>query len=272
MKILNLPDWEAFERQVKDLFAERDAIRERTQIYVSPLLFRGQANACWRLDTTLERYAPDYRKAGSYYRTTHGAKDQIESLTGQRWEIWTPRQHEEWLASEDAFGIFDFPAYYFMVYLRHHGFPSPLLDWSRSPYIAAFFAFRGASPSVEQVSVYAYLEYPGHAKGGSPSTPMISGRGPHVRSHRRHVVQQCEYTICTVRSGEEWRYACHEDAFSARDGYQDLLWKLNIPAGESLKALTALDRYNLNAFSLFGSEDSLMETMALRAFAFREAL
>jgi len=28
-----------------------------------------------------------------------------------------------------------------MTRLRHHGFPSPLLDWPQSPYIAAFFAF-----------------------------------------------------------------------------------------------------------------------------------
>jgi hypothetical protein len=74
------------------------------------------------------------------------------------------------------------------------------------------------------------------------------------------------------QSGEDWRYACHEDAFSVGDGHQDMLWKLNIPAAERLKALRALDRYNLNAFSLFGSEESLMETMALRAFAFREVL
>jgi hypothetical protein len=43
MKILNPRDWAAFERQAKDLFAGRDAIREQTRICVSPLLFRGQA-------------------------------------------------------------------------------------------------------------------------------------------------------------------------------------------------------------------------------------
>jgi hypothetical protein len=36
MKIIDLPDWEAFEKQVKDLFAERDALRSGTQTHVSP--------------------------------------------------------------------------------------------------------------------------------------------------------------------------------------------------------------------------------------------
>jgi hypothetical protein len=236
---------------------------------LSPLRFRGQADASWRLNTTLERHAPDFLKVRDYYRAMHGAKDQIESLTGERWDIPAPREYDDCLASKDGFGTLDFPAYAFMVYLRHHGFPSPLLDWSQSPYIAAFFAFREALTKVEHVSVYAYLEYAGRTKVGT-SAPRISGRGPHVRSHRRHVVQQCEYTICTVRSGEDWRYTCHEDAFSTERENQDILWKLNIPTGERLKALRVLDRYNVNAFSLFGSEDSLMETMALRAFAFRE--
>jgi hypothetical protein len=51
---------------------------------------------------------------------------------------------------------------------------------------------------------------------------------------------------------------------------QDLLWKFNIPTSERLKVLKFLDAHNLNAFSLFGSEESLMETMALRELEFRE--
>ncbi len=50
-----------------------------------------------------------------------------------------------------------------------------------------------------------------------------------------------------------------------------MLWKIDIPASESLIALHDLDRMNINAFSLFGSEEALIRTVAIREFHLRKA-
>ena len=72
-----------------------------------------------------------------------------------------------------------------MVYLRHHGFPSPLIDWSYSPYVAAFFAFRDDSAGKpEKRSIYAYCESPEGVKGGALGERTIRPIGPYVRSQR----------------------------------------------------------------------------------------
>jgi len=50
--------------------------------------------------------------------------------------------------------------------------------------------------------------------------------------------------------------------------FSERLVKFNIPSTERVKVLKFLDAFNLNAYSLFGSEESLMETIAIREFDF----
>lgn len=49
-------------------------------------------------------------------------------------------------------------------------------------------------------------------------------------------------------------------------GHPAFCWKFTIPVTERMRVLAVLDEHNLNAFSLFGSEESLMETLAAREF------
>ena len=270
MKTVELPNWEAFDAEMERLSQEYSV---KNKGWVSQMLFRGQSDSSWKLETTLERYPVQLLKAGHYYTVILSAKPQIETYTNRSWTIPEPQVAMALLNSKEGrFGLIDFPAYEYMVYLRHHGFPSPLLDWTQSPYVAAFFAFHYVDPKATSVSVYAFLEYLEKGKLSSPDSPAIHTRGAYITSHRRHFLQQCEYSVCVVRKAEGWYYACHEDVFAQGEEEQDLLWKFNLPISERTKVLQALDRYNLNAYSLFGSEESLMETMANREILFREAV
>jgi FRG domain len=259
-----LRDWTEFQHEVAEVLAYRSKLAEDG--YVPSVLFRGQSSADWPLNTTLERYNPNVTTWLDYFRIALRAQSEIESLTDRKWNLPESKVIDAWVREPKSPLSTDIPGYDYLVYLRHHGFPSPLLDWSRSPYVAAFFAFRSRSTS--EAAIYAYLELAGKGKSWSSKEPMIQPQGKHVTAHARHVYQQCEYTICTSFD-EELQIAQHENVFARNDEDQDLLWKFILPASERMRVLRELDAYNLNAFSLFQTEDALLETTALREIEFR---
>lgn len=271
-----MDSWEEFEREFKDLVSKRATLEsERSPFYVSSFLFRGQSCSDWGLKTTWERYWPDQApdSVAFYYNRIFAAKPQIESGTGRRWDIPTPEEFSQLLNKQDSPTLPGLPGYEFWVYLRHVRFPSPLLDWSRSPYVAAFFAFNGAaSQPGGHVAIFAYLEYMGQSKRRHPGAAYISTTGPCVRTHLRHVLQQSDYSVGLVRcNGDEWRFASHENALFSVPAQREIMRKFTIPITERAKVLRMLDRFNLNAFSLFGSDESLVESVANRELMFKSA-
>lgn len=230
------------------------------------ILFRGQASACWSLDTTLERNGRKDMWFSDYYRVISKILPQVETFTQRKWDIPPYTKIGEMTRNSETFGedlgAGRLPAYLYMAYLRHHGFPSPLLDWTRSPYIAALFAFR--KPAKDYVAIYSYLERPYGWKGWRNGEPCIYLQGPYASVHRRHFLQQSVYSFCLKDVEQDWRYAPHESVFERNNPNQDHLNKFILPSSEREKVLTQLNAYNLNAYSLFESEEALMETLSFR--------
>ncbi len=246
-----------------------DSLKEELRDLRSPIfgsastLFRGQANATWRLDTTLERYRPGELPLLAYNRYLVRIHPAIESYTGKSWPLERePTLDQDFLLSP--------PSYELMVYVRHHGFPSPLLDWTRSPYIALFFAYLNSVPGAD-VAVYAYVSAPTGAKGGSVGSPTIAHQGPYATTHPRHYIQQAEYTVCAHQPEDrgKWIYCSHHLVFDGGDDTQDLLRKFVLPQSERLAVLERLDAMNINPYTLFATEDALMQMLAFREITFR---
>ena len=268
METINSESWEEFEGKIEE---ERIKVEERREakkpLSVSIPLYRGHAKEIWSLKTTLERFSEEKNIEKEYsYRDYHSILNavgpSISSLTENKYKI-------------DPFEVSILhtpPAYEFMIYLRHHGFPSPLLDWTISPYVAAFFAFSEATepadeskttePPDDKVAIYSFIEYFGQMEAYNINEPHIAALGPYAITHPRHFQQQCEYTVCLKGDGANRIYCSHEEGNFGESHH--ILTKYIIPSKERQKVIDKLDLMNINAYSLYGNEESLINLLAYR--------
>src|SRR4051812_46242823 len=90
--------------------------------------FGGHRCASWRLQSTLRRHAP--------------------STDPDLWDIDGMLNHF-WVRLRSVGEKLPFPRSdrrAMLEYARHYGLPSPLIDFSQSPYVALFFALNGVRP------------------------------------------------------------------------------------------------------------------------------
>jgi hypothetical protein len=149
------------------------------------------------------------------------------------------------------------------------------MDWTESPYIAAFFAFTKKNDA-ERNAIYAFIETPRGIKSGGSGESQITVLGPYTPSHKRHFIQQSNYTVCVKSINYDHEFISHENIFQRGDlpeeFSQDVLVKITLPTKERMTALKDLYNYNISEFSLFQNEESLMKSMAFKEIDLRENL
>jgi hypothetical protein len=270
---MRLNSWNEFQACVEKIQSEYNTNKDNK----ATLLFRGQSNADWALRTTLDREINERKySAYAYMCDVSGIINEIESLTEKRWNLDTPIDYLPIFKSNDPiFNILGFSGSEFWIYLRHHGFPSPLLDWSKSPYIAAYFAFTNPWTPAEIVpekspeqkkerAVYIYIRS-NNMRSESVGTPTITHWGSRATTDKRHFAQKAQYTMCTLwnRDNKLAEFCHHEDGLGLGN---DHAIKIILPNDLRSEILRSLDNYNINEFTLFQSEDALIKTLATRCF------
>lgn len=260
--------WEEFiDRvyQIKNDYEKRASERSNIE-FVSPLIFRGQENNKWKLETTLERKISSKQMAVQdyIYLATKHIKE-IESYSNKSWDIVDRHEIQSIINSDFKAFLVNLPNIEYLLYLRHHGFPSPILDWTESVFIASYFAFIDAKN--EDPAVFMYIEMPDNIKhyhGG----PFISTIGPYIKTDIRHYTQKAQYTYCVIpnHSNKEFHFHPHEDVFEEEMEDQDVLYKFILSIKLKEEVLSYLNLHNISHYTLFQSEDALIKSIETKIF------
>lgn len=275
IKTIECTSWEDFKRQLPVIEAESIRLKHNPDILRQTdgvPYFRGHANASWQLQTTLERapgsalyavFAEYCQLLATVYNKTKDISvecpaynyETIRPLIGQS-PIYSPVELIEYFA-----------------FVRHLGFPSPLLDWSRHPYIAAFFAF---SDCIESQSVAIYvLKKTRSNLASSPSedcVDYIELIGQYLKTHERHHRQHSNYTVamrCKTFNCP-YEFIPHSQVLIDQFGFNcNKITKYILPGSEKKTVLNELTRSGITKPSVYGNncaDDTKLKNLAESIF------
>jgi hypothetical protein len=143
---------------VDSLGAVVEAVTAATSAHGRPLWYRGQHNVDWDVQASIHRSytAEDERNLTNRFRSRAGMRYQRTPAHGDQ---------AAWLSL-----------------MQHYGMPTRLVDWTRSPLIAAYFAVepyisnhQAAAPEDDAVIWVLHPHNLNRLRGGTDVTPSING-------------------------------------------------------------------------------------------------
>lgn len=216
----------------------------------SKYLFRGQKEP-WRLRTTFHR-GERYRMSEFTGKDVKQLHQRLSAITNHYFDLTVPDQNGA-----------------FFNLLQHHGYPTPLLDWSYSPYVSAFFAFRSWPLGYEgegDIRVYIFDNEAWQGKykqiqNLDPPFPHLSVMEFISIDNPRLVPQQAVTTVTNIDDIEA--YILEKQA---KDEIK-YLRAIDIPAREREVAMRELRFMGITAGSMFPSIDGVCEELRERNFS-----
>jgi FRG domain len=208
------------------------------------IIYRGQRNASWKLTSTVHRTAlvqniPQLKTYAD--RMLPPVHDALEAWVGRRWNL------------SDSYALAEF-----LAFLQHNGFPTPLLDWTASPYIAAYFAFEGVNhfdPQLENVAIFSFNQLAWSRAfqqryDFSDFTPHVSVLRPRQVGNHKLAVQQGCFIVTNVKDIEGHIRANETDA-------QNFLIKYELDVQERPKVMRELSLMGISAIQLMPSVEAV---------------
>jgi hypothetical protein len=215
-------------------------------------LFRGQ-NGPWRLRTSFHRAgrADLHRYLMEDVPTLH------KHLTARTKHVFN-------LQIGDEAGAF-------FNLVQHHGYPTPLLDWTYSPYVAAFFAYRGITNeraanagSADKVRILVFDQAQWRKDFNQllqlicPTFHLSIGEFIAIENERM-IPQQAASTVTNVDDIESY-------VRSRETETKKYLWAINMPMSDRQYVINELSYMGITAGSMFPGLDGACEELKERNF------
>jgi FRG domain len=236
---LPIHTWEEFKRHVNSLEPRR-------------YIFRGQENNGWRLRSSFHRTGRAWLERYVVIDIAQLNK-LLSSLTTHWFDLINPLQYGA-----------------FLNLVQHHGYPTPLLDWTWSPYVASFFAFRRLAPKSEIISspairIYKFDLWEWNRLLQVDKLFLVQ---PHVSvldalafDNTRVIPQQAISTISNIDDIES-----HIRAIEGNNG-RTYLQAIDLPAADRQAVMQELAMMGLTAGALFPGIDGACESLREQNFS-----